>query len=228
MSKKIKIYGERNTGTNYLSQLLQLNLDVSVMPGVVPGHVSILSDAIRLLVPWRHLDETLIDYYFKRTYQKNLGWKHALLSSTLLQVIATYPKPVCFITMTKNPYSWSLSLYNNPYHAQNIYETFEEFLTEPWRAIGREHGTTQFDNPIEMWNRKNGSYISLADVAPTLNVRYEDVLSNPVKIVEDVAERFNLPKKSKTVRNIEASTKEKEKDFSYYQHYYLGEQWKKN
>jgi len=227
VSEKVKIYGERNTGTNYLSQLLQLNLEVSVLPGVVPGHISILSDAIRLLAPWGRLNETLIDHYFKQTYQKNLGWKHALLSTTLLQAIATYPKPVYFITMTKNPYSWLLSLHNNPYHVQNAHETFEEFLTEPWVAVGREHGSTPFDNPIEMWNRKNASYLSLGGIAPALNIRYEDVLANPAKMVGSIAAEFNLPNKSKTVRNIQASTKEKEKDFSYYQHYYLDEVWKK-
>ncbi len=173
------------------------------------------------------LDEALIDHYFKASCQKNFGWKHALISSTLLQTIAKSPTSVCFITITKNPYPWLLSLYNNPYHAQKTYETFEEFLTEPWVAVGREHFQNNFGNPIEMWNRKNASYLALADVAPTIRVRYEDVLANPVKSIEDIATRFDIPKKLKTVRNIQVSTKEKEKDFSYYQNYYLGELWKK-
>ena len=36
MVKKIKVYGERNTNTNFLEQLIRLNLDVTQMPGVVP------------------------------------------------------------------------------------------------------------------------------------------------------------------------------------------------
>ena len=31
----LKIYGERNTGTNYLTELVEKNLDVEVLPGRV-------------------------------------------------------------------------------------------------------------------------------------------------------------------------------------------------
>ena len=40
MNKKlVKIYGERNTGTNYLSRLIHLNLDVEELPGIAPKKI---------------------------------------------------------------------------------------------------------------------------------------------------------------------------------------------
>lgn len=34
----IKMYGERNTGTNYLAKLIDLNLHASQLPGVMLPH----------------------------------------------------------------------------------------------------------------------------------------------------------------------------------------------
>lgn len=42
MSKRVKIYGERNTNTNYLSQLIGLNLKAEEIPGVVPARIMAL------------------------------------------------------------------------------------------------------------------------------------------------------------------------------------------
>ena len=39
MSRLIKIYGERNTNTNYLEKLIHLNLDAQQLPGVAPRYV---------------------------------------------------------------------------------------------------------------------------------------------------------------------------------------------
>jgi hypothetical protein len=40
MRKQIKIYGERNTSTNYVSELVRLNLDADEMSGVVPRYIN--------------------------------------------------------------------------------------------------------------------------------------------------------------------------------------------
>lgn len=47
MKKRLlKIYGETNTGTNYLSKLVKLNLDVDQVPGVVPMQVATLQRSL--------------------------------------------------------------------------------------------------------------------------------------------------------------------------------------
>jgi len=36
MKPYLKMYGERNVGTNYLALLIDLNLDATQLPGVMP------------------------------------------------------------------------------------------------------------------------------------------------------------------------------------------------
>lgn len=231
MSKIVKIYGERNTGTNYLQQLIKLNFDVLLLQGVVPIYVDMVSYFIRWIFPAlckrHHLNERIKDDYFKLTFSKNLGWKHTLISSDLIDNLTKYPNTVFFITLTKNPYSWLLSFYNRPYYSQRKFEDFEQFLVKPWEAVGRENSLKDFINPIEMWNLKNKSYIKLNEKFPTENIRYEDLLANPENIIESLSEHLNIPKKHETVKNVKQSTKEKKKDFYYYRNYYLKEVWRK-
>ncbi len=69
MVKLIKLYGERNTNTNYMSKLIELNLDVQEIPGTVPPTIM----KIQKLLPGQEL---VRDIYFYFTYKNNLGWKH--------------------------------------------------------------------------------------------------------------------------------------------------------
>ena len=74
MSALIKLYGERNTNTNYMSELIKLNLNARQVPGAVPGRVMKLQE----LLPG---NELVRDVYFHFTYRKNLGWKHSRVNS---------------------------------------------------------------------------------------------------------------------------------------------------
>lgn len=218
---KLKIYGERNTGTNYLSELIRLNLDVDLLSGVAPNYVQI----IQKFLPG---NEVIRDLYFYLTFHKNLGWKHSLVKSPdkLKHYKITYSGLV-FITITKNPYSWLLSLYDKPYH--QYYKkrpTFEEFLTTRWITVGRENAPAEFLNAIELWNRKNASYITLKKSFPLLQLRYEDLLSDAEGTIASIAKTCLIDMKACDFKNYEKSTKESEKNFTYYQRYYLEEKWK--
>jgi len=67
--KLIKIYGERNTNTNYMSKLIELNLNAIEIPGVVPPIIM----KMQKVFPGKEL---VRDIYFYLTYGKTLGWKH--------------------------------------------------------------------------------------------------------------------------------------------------------
>ena len=58
MKKLIKIYGERNTNTNYISKLIQLNLNVQEVPGVAPPHIQHLQE----MLPGKELVKDLYFY----------------------------------------------------------------------------------------------------------------------------------------------------------------------
>jgi hypothetical protein len=215
----VKIYGERNTGTNFLFKLLRLNLRADLLRGVVPSYVRI---------PFPQ-NETVRDLYFKLTFGWNLGWKHRLAPSPdSVRETRIYSDRLCFVTLTKNPYSWLLSLYRRPHHYQGELTTFEQFLNAPWTTVRRANAPPEFPNPIIMWNEKSAAYLRLREGMPTATLRYEDLLADPERALSRVAVRFSIEKSGSYFENVTASTKEKGggKGFEYYQQYYLGEQWR--
>ena len=99
MKKLLKVYGERNTGTNYIDKLIRMNLEAHLLNGVAPRHIQIL----QRILPGKQL---VRDRYFELTYGKNLGWKHTRVKSeSELRQYDILKKRVCFVTITKNPYS---------------------------------------------------------------------------------------------------------------------------
>jgi len=222
-STVIKLYGERNCGTNYLQRLIQRNLDVKLLPGVAPRR-------LRRLAP-NHpaLHERLVDGYFAMTFRRNLGWKHTLapdigaLSRTRIPIERTL-----FIFLTKNPYAWLLSLFRHPYHYQGPITDFDAFIRSPWPTVGRENHPTPFPNPIVMWNRKNAAYLRLASDLPVrLILRYEDLVADAERTIRLIADTLASSLVAGAFVNIRASVKgEDGKDFAYYQSYYREARWR--
>lgn len=216
--RRVKIYGERNTGTNYLVKLVRSNLDVDLLPGVVP----------RLVHKYFLGIELPKDVYFGLTYGRNLGWKHALVADpTCIRAMDVYGDDLVFLTLTKNPYSWLLSLYRRPYHVRGPQRTFEEFLTARWRPVGRERLNGRSPNAMDLWNLKNASYLRLDGEVACQNLRYENLLADPQTVISQIASRHGLEWAAAAFRNVNESTKEESKDFSFYADYYLKEEWRK-
>ncbi len=132
-----------------------------------------------------------------------------------------------FLTITKNPYSWLLSLYNRPYHARRHFSSFEELLRSPWQTRHRENAPAQFLNPMEMWNQKNRAYFQLQRIGPSYNLRYEDILADPEGTIRLLKENEQLAMIHSFFKNRDTSTKaEPDKGYAYYKKYYLDEVWK--
>jgi hypothetical protein len=221
MERLIKIYGERNTGTNYLSQIIRLNLKAKQLPGVV--------DTRRVDLTRRTWDrEAQIDAYFESDYEKTLGWKHTCPKPA--DELNTYPLVaedlIVFLTVTKNPYSWLLSLHRNPYHQHYVQKPdFETFLSLPWRTVGRDNTRENVANPIELWNLKNASYLRLPHHL-TLNLTSEQIIIDPRSIIETIHQNFSIDKRRVQFSNYSHSTKSDKKDHNYYRDYYQNEKWK--
>lgn len=220
MAKLIKIYGERNTNTNYISKLIKLNLKVKELPGVVPPCIF----KMQKILPGKEL---IRDVYFYLTYGNNLGWKHTCVKS--LESLNKYRivnSNLVFVTITKNPYSWLLSLYHRPYHQYfSVKPRFETFLQTPWKTVGRDNTEPILKNPIELWNIKNRSFLNL-NSKNTLNITSESILENPEDIIEKISCRFSIKRKSDSFVDYERSTKDKDRDVSFYRDYYLNEKWR--
>lgn len=222
MAKLLKMYGERNTNTNYMSKLLQLNLNVTEVPGVVPPVVIKMQKKL----PGKEL---LRDIYFDLTYAQNLGWKHTCVKpqETLNKYGLVKPN-LTFLTITKNPYSWLLSLHRRPYHQYYADDpSLETFLQRPWKTIGRDNVKTDLANPIELWNIKNKSYLQL-DSKKTINTTTEKIFLDPEAIIQQISQEHLIERKSDKFINYESSTKDNNKDSSYYRDYYLSETWRES
>jgi hypothetical protein len=214
----VKIYGERNSGTNYLAALLGLNLRATQLRGVAPR--------FRALSRTPRLRESARDLYFDLTYRRNLGWKHGMApDDSRMATVGRAAEHVGFVTITKNPYAWLLSLHRRPYHARGPTPTFEAFVAAPWHARRRDGTPMQLPSPVALWNTKNESYLALARRASCVNVRYEDLVADPEAVVRGIADRLAVPL-NEPFRNVVRSTKKERKDYTYYRDYYVGERWR--
>lgn len=221
---QIKIYGERNTGTNYFHKILAINFEINILTGTVPKNM----DRVISKMP-TPINELTRDAYFLFTINSNLGWKHREIDHFNKSRKNSTAKETKFITITKNPYSWLLSLYRRPYHNADMRKlTFQEFLQTEWKTVRRETARKKYINPIELWNCKNKSYLDLDGEFDVLHVKYEDLLNKPEDIIRNISSEFKLTLLNEGVSNYEKSTKDSDKNNSFYKDYYGNELWKKS
>jgi hypothetical protein len=229
----LKVYGERNTGTNYLDQLLTANLEVSLLPGTVPGQVARTASrldrgAARLGLNRVRTGEPIRDLWFRFSSRSNHGWKHRLAPSGTgaRRAIA---RGVVFVTVTKNPYSWLLSLFDHPYHRSGVDQTLGQFIESPWPSLGREGGPRVYASPVELWNAKNRSYVRLAQT-PGVRAQlltYEGLVRDPRRAIDQVATIADAAQTSRYFENVVGSTKDDpSRGFTDYRDYYLNERWR--
>lgn len=219
--KFLKLYGERNTSSRYVAALIRKNLRVRL----VRSNKFMLIDDWQRRLPGK---EWLRDLYFRFTYSQNLGWKHAKVRSREELSVAKelYPD-LMYVTLTKNPYSWLLSLYRRPYHMYlgDPKPSFEEFLSMPRKTLGRDDMSEKFATPIELWNVKNRSYLSLDDEL-TVRLKSEEVLEDPAAALSRIALVKSLKWKEKEFVDYKQSTKGESKTSEDYRRYYLAEEWR--
>ena len=216
----IKVYGERNTNTNYFSKLIELNLSIKEIPGVIPSYLKF----IQKFSPYK---ESIRDIYFSLNYKSNLGWKHTSVKNFKdLNEYKIVNNNLLFVTITKNPYSWLLSLHRKPYHhkkSQNL--SFKKFLQSRWKTVKRDNTQLYLKSPIDLWNIKNNSYFNLK-TSNVLHITSEMLIVNPEDVISDISSKFNINRTSANFKNYNKSTKDKDKDSNFYKNYYLKEKWK--
>lgn len=211
--KKLKVFGERNTGTNYTIELLKLNFNIQFLRGTF------------FRLPLLDRSENLIDTFFQLTKKSNLGWKH---SKPDLKLLRSQPE-VKILILVKNPYSFLLSLHRRPYHNASLAKLdFDSFLTSSWHCMKRENMDQMDLNPIELWNIKMKGYLECADeLGDQVKIlRYEDLVVSPEKILAELQSMWDLPRRSEQFVNFVESTKNDQKSFTDYASYYKEEKWK--
>ena len=243
----LKIYGERNTGTNYLIQLLGRHIDFIEEK----GSAYLLAST----KPTVDLDET-----------DGLGWKHRLISAEYLRERGVKRESILIITLTKNPYSWLLSLHKRPYSRLAVRTkvvarktagipvfqqwiekgffrilkrlgrvglllrsrfpqwceytklSFYDFTRNTWFSEFHSEPSKASKNPVKLWNEKNKAYMELAEHYDVMLLTYEELLAFPEATLRKITERLGC--KIDNFCNLSQSAKNEDKENNARNHEY--------
>ena len=229
----VKVYGERNSGTNYLEGMLRRSLRCHVYPGNLPRRLEQITTLVSSLTRHHPAVQRPIEanrnLLFRCLYARHLGWKHAEVP-VFAPGGAAYPEGTRFAVIVKNPYSWLLSLHRRPYQGQ-VHSFWrrsclDEFIEQEWPSIRRENGASSYENPLDLWSRKVASYQRLDQYGLVARVRYEDLIASPGDEVRRMAVELSVPLVEGPIENIDESTKKDRLTASDYRDYYLRERWR--
>jgi hypothetical protein len=130
-----KIFGERNTSTNALKQIIESNSFSRCCPSTSKELDPDLARRLgRLQNRSRAAVEAEIDRVFARNTDRE-SWKHC---ATNFENAGSFADLQIFF-LVRHPASWLLSLFRNPYHILGKRpDRLADFLEYPWKTVGRE------------------------------------------------------------------------------------------
>ena len=175
----VKVYGERNTGTHFLSKLLKINTDLAELRArkvtekktELKTLLSSFSSIEQSPVMRRLIRERLIDAQRDRQFEENFGWKHAAVDTRRVEMNPQFNQTL-FICLIRNPWRFISALHRRPYnYLPEVADSLKDFIVSPLIANSRDGLKNVFQpNPVELWNQKVASYLEFAGKYPE-NVR---------------------------------------------------------
>jgi len=193
----LKVFGERNTGTNFLKSFLRLNTSLKVLKGGDGGREDIKKQFkdfvskhdIKDTFARKLVMESLLDQESTRRSQINFGWKHANVCPQMLSKVSGF-KDVCFIFIIRNPWRFISSLHQKPYNLlPKPTADIMQFVRSPIYVNQRDLLSSRLiKSPVELWNRKVRSYFEFSSVYPkqSLIVYYENLVLSPSGFADDL------------------------------------------
>lgn len=187
--KYFTIYGERCSGTNFLEELITNNFNIQVT--------------------WKY------------------GWKHFFGFTNFNH--DDHENDTLFIGIVRNPINWLHSFYTTPHHIPEHNRLLPNFLLNEFYSID-DHNKTydvisvdlnyitgeKYKNIFEMRKMKNDY---LMNIMPTkvrnyIFIKYEDLLDNKEKVLNELKDKYNLIFKNNNIIEIPYYQKNKNKKFS--------------
>ncbi len=242
----VKIFGERNTGTNALSQVVASNSASKCLPG---------TERELDLHAWRRahrrwvIGDRMREWCFDRIFRGQdplHSWKHC---ATNFDDITPFEE-VLVVIMVRHPASWVLSLFRNPYQSIGaLPPTLERFLDFKWQTNRRERLQRRRLTPLDLYEAKIDSYLSFTDRLSRLGfpfrfVRFEDLVLQQESVFHDLSGELSRP--AELFQPLNASTKETDffrkaaerhprpqrdrvsRDLDEYRRHYGEERWRKS
>jgi len=184
----IKLFGERNTATRAVLRIIDDTPGIA-SAAATPTHKTddarlrqeIARVAGHLDRPWRKIYREAVKDETFAGYPPLRAWKHS--APKFDQAYAEQQVSVLFTV--RNPYSWALSLYRNPYHIMGeLPDTIGTFLCRPWLTVARDGIERLLPTPLDLWNRKLAAYLAFIEQAhgqdvPTTILKFEDFVTDP-------------------------------------------------
>ena len=171
----IQIYGERNSGTKYLTQLISEN---ALDPDVVLGSYASKKDPVNKA--------------------KMIGYKHYYPQAAKL---AQHQSKTLFLVVYKNPYTWIRSMLSKPYHfkeclAGKTIEDLPSLELAGFDIHGREipdvHPVT--GKRITMFELRKYKILEWEKLSQTVDnvvfVNYEDLLLSATAMMQSITDEF--------------------------------------
>ena len=224
---RVKIYGERNTGTQMMRELLRTNGVEDLWPGTIAelGDMPLVTAVDRAERPDADramIREAVIDDLFAAAFDRSLGWKHGIPDPARLPAADSGTH---YVVTVKNPYAWVVSMARRPHH--NLLTgnrgSIEAFLASPWLTCARDNAPRHLVSVVDVWTLKYRAWLALADSRPVTVVRYEDLLLVP-ETLGTLAARLG----SQTPRPWQLPTEvpNNANDLSFYRDYYARQRWR--
>lgn len=232
MSMKVKVFGERNTGTRATIAMIRAAHGVDVfthapLPPEQEAHFAVWADRVETAYagPWRRVYREAVRDMKARAFGAVGAWKHGCARfDTEYQTL-----DISVLFLVRNPYSWILSLHRSPYHHQSPKAAdLDIFLRRPWKTVGRDGTDSLLATPLALWNEKLASYRAFAAAAAHAGVksttmRFEDFVAQPTRALN--AALGGLGHRTSALRTV-APTKPMGKKARERRYYYGRELWR--
>jgi hypothetical protein len=228
--EQVKIYGERNTGTTFLRDLINRNFITTMLRGGGGGDLRAnrgqVSKALKgkdWLIKAIVLDrvETIAN---RQEMEATLGWKHMSPPIEWLQRVPDTTAKTLFVVNVKHPVFWALSFHRRPYHSffRKTEMTFSEFVRNIYIPGGRDNvDAPMYDSAVGLYAAKIDGYRRLAALdVPFALVRYEDLLCDVPAFLARLETDHGLVRRSKGDVIRDDSTKGEDKTFADYRDKY--------
>ena len=225
-ANRVKIFGERNTGTNALSRIIEENSDARCLPAT-SGEVNPFLGRIGNMdwLPGKRFRERLLDSVFEGKGPL-CAWKHC---ATNFEDAAPFDGVLVLFTV-RHPASWLVSLFKRPYQRlERQPDTLAEFVESKWETAGRERLGRAIFRPLELLQAKLDSYVSFADKLAQRGiahqfVRFEDIVLNQASVYSSIAPKLENARAD--FEELQTSTKDRSKTLEDYRDYYGNERWR--
>ncbi|MEM9716671.1 MAG: hypothetical protein AAF826_09150 [Pseudomonadota bacterium] len=225
----VKVFGERNTGTRALIQMLRASGEVQLIGGSsseVLGHGewSSLQAGIKrhFTGDWRKIYGDALRDNSLHLDMPLMAWKHA--APDWHPIYAA--KGVSPVFIVRDPYSWALSMARRPYHMKAPRTgDLQQFFARPWLTERRDNLEPVLPSVLSLWSEKCGAYLRMAEMATDVSpqfVKFEDLVVWPDETVAELVRR--LGGSGEDIQGFDHSTKD-ERSAEELRQYYSAEEW---